>query len=172
MTLTFARVVAAMSLLACGVAVPVSTASAQTDTSLVGAWTIVSITYEQGDKKTEPYGPNPQGTQMFDSSGRFAAVVTRSDLPKVASNNREKSTPDEAEKIVHGSLGYFGTYTTNLADHSVTVHIEGATFPNWVGTSQKRTYTISGDEMQLTNPTASGGGTAKIVLKRATHEAM
>jgi hypothetical protein len=98
-------------------------------------------------------------------------VVTRADLPKVASNNRASATAEESQQIVHGSIGYFGTYTTNLADNSVTVQIEGATFPNWVGTSQKRTYTISGDEMQLTNP-ASGGGVAKVVLKRAGPKAM
>lgn len=168
----FARVAAAMSLLAFGVAVPVSTASAQMDRNLVGAWTIVSITVEQGDKKTEPYGTNPKGTQVFDGGGRFAIVVTRADLPKVASNNRETATAEESQKIAHGSIGYFGSYTTNEADKSMTLQIEGATFPNWVGTSQKRTYTIAGDEMTLINPTASGGGVAKVVLKRASPKAM
>jgi lipocalin-like protein len=169
---TFARATAAVSLLAFGLAVPVGTASAQTDKNLVGAWTIVSITVEQGDKKDEPYGTNPKGTQVFDANGRFAIVVTRADLPKVASNNRATATAEESQQIVHGSIGYFGTYTTNDADKSMTLQIEGATFPNWVGTSQKRTYTISGDTMLLTNPTASGGGTAKVVLKRAGQKTM
>ena len=168
----FVRAAAAMSLLAFGVAMPAGPASAQADKNLVGAWTIVSITVEQGDKKSEPYGSNPKGTQVFDGSGRFAIVVTRPDLPKVASNNRETATAEEGQQIARGSIGYFGTYTTNEGDKSMTLQIEGATFANWVGTSQKRTYTISGDEMQLTNPTASGGGTAKVVLKRASPKAM
>ena len=70
-------------------------------------------------------------------------------------------------KIVHGSLAYVGTYTTNEADHSVTVQIEAATLPNWMGTLQKRTYTISGDQLTISNPTASGAGAATVVLKRA-----
>jgi len=171
MTHLFVRTAAAVSLLAFGVAMTAGPASAQ-DKNLVGAWTIVSITYEQNGKTTEPYGANVRGTQVFGADGRFAVVVTRADLPKVASNNRETATAEEAVKIVHGSIGYFGSYTTNAADNSVTVQIEGATFPNWVGTSQKRTYTISGDEMHLINPTASGGGSAKVVLKRATAKAM
>jgi len=161
-----------MSLLCLGIVMSAAPASAQVDKNLVGAWTIVSITVEQGDKKTEPYGSNIKGTQVFEPSGRFAVVLTRADLPKVASNNRETATPEESQKIVHGSIGYFGSYTTSDADKSMTLQIEGATFPNWVGTSQKRTYTISGDEMHLTNPTASGGGTAKVVLKRASPKAM
>ena len=169
MTKMFARVAAAMSLLAFAMPGP---ASAQLDKNLIGAWTIVSITVEEGDKKTEPYGANPKGSQVYNPDGRFAIVVTRADLPKVASNNRATATAEESQQIARGSIGYFGTYTTNAADNSVTVNIEGATFPNWVGTSQKRTYTISGDEMTLINPTASGGGTAKVVLKRAGARSM
>jgi Lipocalin-like domain len=146
-------------------------AAQQPDKNLVGAWTIVSITVGEGDKATEPYGPNPRGTQAYNADGRFAIVVTRGDLPKVASNNRATASAEESQNIVHGSIGYFGSYTTG-ADNSVTVQIEGATFPNWVGTSQKRTYTISGDELILKNPTASGGGSATIVLKRAGTKAM
>jgi Lipocalin-like domain len=164
-----ARAAAALSLLA--FAMP-GIASAQVDKNLVGAWNIVSISVQQGDKKIEPYGANPRGTQVYDASGRFAIVVTRSDLPKVAANNREQATAEESQKIAHGSIGYFGTYTTNAADNSVTIQIEGSTFPNWIGTSQKRTYTITGDEMKLINPTASGGGTATVVLKRAGPKAM
>src|SRR5262245_42694596 len=149
------------------------TASAQQlDKNLVGAWTIVSITAGEGDKATQPYGPNPRGTQIFNADGRFAVVVTRADIPKVASNNRTTSTPEESEKIAHGSIGYFGSYTTNAADSSVTVQIEGATFANFVGTSQKRTYTISGDEMILKNPAASSGAAVTIVMKRAGNKSM
>ena len=71
-------------------------ASAQTAKDLVGAWTIVSMTVEGDGKKSEPFGPNPIGTQIYDSSGRFASMVMRSDLPKVASSNRATSTPEES----------------------------------------------------------------------------
>jgi len=163
-----ARVAAAIALWAFaipGTALPL-------DKNLVGVWTIVSVTYGEGADKTEPFGVNVKGTQIFDASGHFAVVVTRADLPKVASNNREKATAEESEKIVHGSLGYFGTYTTNEAEKSFTVKIEGATFPNFVGTSQTRGYAISGDELRITNPTASGGRPATVVLKRASQKTM
>jgi lipocalin-like protein len=163
-----ARAAAAILLLA--LAIP-GTAVAQ-DKNLVGVWTVVSVTYGEGAEKTEPYGANVKGTQIFDASGRFAVVVTRADLPKVASNNREQATVEESEKIVRGSLGYFGTYTTNEADKSFTVQIEGSTFPNFVGTSQTRNYAISGDELRITNPTASGGRAATVVLKRASQKPM
>jgi len=142
------------------------------DKNLVGAWTIVSVTYGEGADKTEPYGANVKGTQIYDASGHFAVVVTRADLPKVASNNREKATAKESEKIVRGSLAYFGTYTTNEAQKSFTVQIEGSTFPNWAGTSQTLSYAISGDELRIADPTASGGRPATVLLKRASQKTM
>ena len=85
-----ARAAAAISLWA--LAIP-GTALAL-DKNLIGVWTVVSVTYGEGADKTEPFGANVKGTQIFDASGRFAVVVTRADLPKVASNNREKATAD------------------------------------------------------------------------------
>ncbi len=145
MTQIFARIAAAMSLLAFAVAVPTGAASAQGAKELLGAWTIVSITVEGDGKKSEPFGPNPGGTQTYDSNGRFASMALRSDLPKIASNNRGTATLEESQKIVHGSMAYYGSYTINEAEKSITMQMEGATFPNWVGTTHKRLFAISGD---------------------------
>ena len=150
-----------------GLMLSVGTASAQTAKDLIGAWLTVSVTVEQGDKKIEPFGPNAKGTQIYDSSGRFATIVMRGDLPKVASNNMQTSTADESQIIAHGSLAYYGTYTVNEADKTVTVRIDGASFPNFAGTTQTRRFAVSGDELTISNPTPAVGSAAKVVLRRA-----
>jgi len=61
----------------------------------VGSWTLVSLTAGEGADQTLPYGPNPKGTMMVDANGRFSITVLRSDLPKLASNNRMTGTADE-----------------------------------------------------------------------------
>jgi hypothetical protein len=77
-------------------------------------------------------------------------------------------TPEENAAIVQGIIAYFGTYSVSVEDHLVTVHVEGSTFPNWVGTDQKRLFTIIGDELRYTNLNRSSGeGTALVVWKRA-----
>jgi hypothetical protein len=133
---------------------------------LIGTWQYVSVTVDQGGNKIEPFGSNPTGTMIYDENGRFAIVLVRAGLPKFASDNRMQGTADEYTAIVKGSLAYFGTYTFNEADRTISVKVEGSTFPNWTGTEQKRTISISGDQMTLTNPTASGGGAATVILKR------
>jgi len=71
-----------------------------------------------------------------------------------------------AQAAVHGAIAYFGTYTVSEADHTLNFHIDRCTFPNWDGTNQKRSVTITGDEMKYSNAAASGGGKADLVWKR------
>src|SRR5262249_30117012 len=103
---------------------------------LVGSWTLISLTAGEGTSQTLPYGPNPKGTMMVDANGRFSITVVRSDVSKVASNNRMTATPDENRAIVQGSIAYFGTYSIDEATHVITVNVEGSTFPNFNGGTQ------------------------------------
>ena len=114
--------------------------AAQTAKDMVGTWNLVSDVNTSADgRKVEPFGPSPRGIAIFDSDGHFAIVVSRPDLPKFASNNRMQGTPEENKAIVQGSIGFFGTYA--VADGAVIQHVEGGTWPSWIGTDQKRTIT-------------------------------
>src|SRR5712671_4656121 len=94
---------------------------------LVGSWTIVSV---------DGYGPNPKGSLIFEANGRYSLQLLRSDLQKYASNNRTQGTPAEYKATVEGSLSYFGTYSVSGTD--LTLHVDGSSYPNWIGTDQKR----------------------------------
>jgi hypothetical protein len=152
-----------------GFILPSEEAAAQTTAKdLVGTWTLVSITLEQDGKKTDFYGPNPQGQETYEANGRFSFIITRSDLPKFASNNREAGTPEENKAVVQGSIASFGTYSVSETDKTITTHIESSTFPNWNGIERKSSFNISGDELSTTNPTTSiGTGVVHLVWKRA-----
>ena len=68
-----------------------------------------NIAIDPDDSRADTYGPNAQGIVIFDSSGRFTLVTTRSDLPKFASNKRAKGTADENRAVVAGSLANCGS---------------------------------------------------------------
>jgi len=133
-----------------------------------GSWILVSISVVQDGNKIDPYGPNPRGTLILTPDGRFSAILMRASLSKFASNNRMKGTAKENEAVVQGSHAYFGTYTVaSDKERTVNYHIEGSTFPNWDGQDHMRVLTVIGDELKITNPTTSIGGTAYSVWKRA-----
>ena len=139
-----------------------------TPKELVGTWTIVSITQKKDGKTADLFGPNPQGRRIIDADGHVFFMVTSGDLPKFASNNRAAGTPEENKAVVQGSIAYFGTVTADEADKTYTQHIEVCSFPNWIGTDRKSTYTINGDELIATTSASSVGvGTVRVVYKRA-----
>ena len=139
---------------------------AQTGKDIVGTWKPISVTVTGPDgRKSEPFGPNPNSILTFDATGRFVLVNTRPDLPKFASNNRMQGTAEENKAIVQGSIAYFGTYS--VVDKVIVEKVEGGTWPSWVGAEQKRPIiSLTGDELKLSTPAASVGGTAENTYKR------
>jgi len=135
---------------------------------IVGTWKYVSVDNVKPDGSRAPlFGPNPQGRATFDSKGNYVLMTSRAGQPKFASNDRNQGTDDEYKAVVKGSIAHFGRYEVNEAEKTITFKIETSTFPNWNGTSQKRPFSISGDELKWVTPSASSGGSAEVVLKRA-----
>jgi Lipocalin-like domain len=139
-----------------------------TAAKLIGTWTLVSETAHQGDKTTQPLGPNPQGMMMFDSGGRFIMFIARPGLPKFAAGKRDAGTPEENKALLAGLLAFFGTYSVNDADQVLILHPEASTFPNWNGVDQKRFLKLAGDQQIWTNRTpAIGTEVVEVVWRRA-----
>ncbi|HVU40143.1 MAG TPA: lipocalin-like domain-containing protein [Xanthobacteraceae bacterium] len=157
-------ITATLTAIAClGIALP--GAGAQTARDLVGTWALESDTTTTPDGRTiQPFGPQPSGIAIFDSSGRFAIVNSRPDLPKFASNNRMRGTAAENEAIVHGSFAFFGTYS--VANGVIVQHIEGGTWPAWNGTDQKRTISSFTANEQTWTTVPSFGGRSELHWKR------
>ena len=136
---------------------------------LVGTWTVVSWEQVAKDRtKLQRFGATPKGVNVFNADGRFYVMFARSDLPKLASSNPMKTTPEESKAIAEGSIAYFGTYTIDEAGRTVSLQVEASTFPNQVGAEQKRTIgSISANELKITNQ-AITGAMISYVMKRAT----
>ena len=118
---------------------------------LIGTWTLHSWQQKRGDgAKIERYGAAPKGIAFFDASGRYIISVMRSDRARYASNSPWQGTPEENKETADGTITYFGTFSANADDGSIAIHVEGSSFPNWIGTEQKRFVAIAGDQLTLT----------------------
>ena len=160
-----------MAIVYVGIALTMTDAMAQglstiDKTKLVGSWALVSanVTYPDG-KTVQTFGPN-DGFVVFEANGRFVQALLRSDIPKIASNNRNTGSPDENKAVVQGSLVFFGTYTVN-EDGSITRRAERSTFSNLNGTDRDTIITsLTADELKLRDPAPTIGGAAEQVWKR------
>jgi hypothetical protein len=125
---------------------------------LVGTWTVTSQEQARKDgSKVERFGANPKGITIFEANGRFATILARPDLPKLASNDPMKPSPAEAMALTVGSIAYFGTYTVDEPSKTILLKIEASTLPNQLGFEGKRVITtLTADELKFTNTTAVG----------------
>jgi hypothetical protein len=58
---------------------------------------------------------------------------------------------------MQGSLAYFGSYSINETDKTISFTTEGSTFPNSEGEVLKRIIIrLTSDELIYTNPTTTG----------------
>jgi len=135
---------------------------------LVGTWIIVSNTSVAPDgTKHQLFGPNPKGMLVFDATGQYSQIIVNPDVPKFKINNRLKGTPEENTAAVLGTTATFGTWSVEEASKTVTVHYVGGMFPNQVGTDSKRTVSITGDELRVSNPATASGMKSDSVYRRA-----
>jgi hypothetical protein len=135
--------------------------------SLVGTWTLVSQTTTTPDgKKIEAFGSNPQGVLIFDTPGRYSLQICRTGRAKFASGSRDKGTAEENQATVQGCNPHWGTYSVDEKAGAILFNVQHAMYPNWEGIQQKRTFTITGDQLKYVVPAASTGGTSDLVWKR------
>ena len=134
---------------------------------LVGTWTLVSVVTERDGRKFDSYGPNAKGMLVFDANGRYSIIFIAGDLPNFASGNRSSGTADESKAVVAGSLAHFGSYVVDEVDKSFTFQVDRATFPNWDGKNNRRSFVIRGDELRFMEQHSSAGGPAMTIFERA-----
>jgi hypothetical protein len=143
------------SLLLVAFAAPVDAQSIKT---VAGTYSVVTI---------PAFGDKARGMLVLGADGRYSLVVGRATLPKFAGDNRVKGTADEKNAVIEGSIAHFGKYTIDDGGKAITFHVQMSTFPNWDGTSMKRTLKVAGDQLTYTVTAPSAGGPANdVVWKR------
>ena len=158
--------IAAVALVTGAMAQPTKTLKEQ----LLGAWTLVAVAGERSDgSKFEPFGANPKGIIIFTDDGHFSLFQSKAEIPRIASNDRGKATPEEAAAVVSAAIAYYGTYAMNEDEKTLSVKLDASTFANLVGgPEQKRIITLlTGGELHFTNPRTPSGTTLQTVWKRA-----
>ncbi|SON55255.1 hypothetical protein HDIA_1714 [Hartmannibacter diazotrophicus] len=140
------------TLLAIALSIASSYAFAQTaaENQVLGTWKLVSATIDPGGQDIPAYGQNPNGLLVFTPDMHFSAVITDADTPRFASDARGEGTDEENRMAVSRNIGFFGTYTVDETGEFSGNRVEGATFPNWVGSVRTRddlTLVVDGDRM-------------------------
>lgn len=85
----------------------------------VGTWRLVSI---EGGANPENRGQKPTGLIIYDAHGNMAAQI-QPDRPRPKWTGTP--TPEQAVDAIRGYTAYFGTYTIDEKNKTVTHHRQG-----------------------------------------------
>jgi len=118
---------------------------------IVGAWQLESRTVRKtsGEILLDPVlGKQPTGRLVYDVSGHMMLQMMRQERAQAIS---VPSNPHDAAnaRIVLGYDAYFGTFTVNAAEGTITHHVEGSLFPEDLGKDFRRFFRIEGDTFTL-----------------------
>ncbi len=116
---------------------------------LVGGWRLRSwVALGDDGSETFPMGDAPTGLLAYTDSGTMVALMAPADRPPFGSDDLTGGTPDEQARAFSTFVAYAGRY--RIEDDTIIHTVETSLFPNWVGTVQRRRWTLSDDDGTLT----------------------
>jgi len=140
--------------------------------TVVGNWQLVAVETLRpgGEVSTAWMGARPVGLITYQSNGLMAVQIMRDPKPTFAGGSRLSATPDELKQAFFGYYAYWGRYSVDGADGSVTHQLTSSLLPEEVGVTYKRFFKIEGPRLVLTTAPFSYGG--QMLVNRLTWERM
>jgi hypothetical protein len=126
---------------------------AQTVEQLTGVWRLVSSEFRttSGDV-IYPLGEDAQGQAIFTAAGYMSGQLMRQSRPEFASGSHASGTPEEMAAAFLGYTAYYGCCEIDVDAQTLTTHVEGSMYPNWVGGEQVRFYELRDEQLILKTP--------------------
>jgi len=143
-------------------------AQAQTRPSpLQGTWILIAADKRlpNGDIARD-YGEHPKGRLMVDASGQYSLQIFRSDRERFGSDSKAEGSAEDFRSAVMGSSTHYGVVAIDERANELVFTIDGASFPNWEGTTQRRRYTLEGVELRYSVPPRADGSVPISVWRR------
>ena len=121
--------------------------------NLVGTWRLVSCEAHTSSGEIQyPLGRDVVGQLFYDVHGNMSAHVMSVDRPTFVSDDSGSGTDAEVRAAFEAHTSYFGRYTIDTSTRTVIHHVQGASYPNWIGQDQIRYYRIDGSHLILSTP--------------------
>jgi Lipocalin-like domain len=127
---------------------------AATDVNPTGVWKVVDYTATDPvtGVVTHPFGVKPIGNAIYTAKGQMSVFVAGSQ--RVPSTGTGSKRAEERAELFDGLYAYTGSYT--VKGNLVTIHVESAWQPGWVGTEKTRTLKLDHDVLSIvTEPMTS-----------------
>lgn len=123
----------------------------QSSPPVVGHWRLVAqAARDNTGGVSYTFGTNPDGQVTYDTAGNVYVLLFNPDRQTFASGDWLRGTDDEVRAAFEGSVAYYGKYSVDATAGTVTHHVLGSTYPNYIRTDLVRHYKLEGGRLTLT----------------------
>jgi hypothetical protein len=151
-------------------AIAVLAAATPAGAQIEGRWKLLAAEdlRPDGTVARYPWGRNPVGSIVVEGGSCYVQIMS-GDVP--AFKGTTPLNEQMAAMLLSSYIAYSGPCTVNAAEGSVTLKVEAAWRPNYVGTEQKRFFRIEGNRMFFgpapnSMPAEGGPLTRRLTLER------
>jgi len=135
-----------------------------TSKSFAGAWRLVDSSAEtSAGRHPFPLGEGTIGFIMYDEQGHMSAQLMSADRPAFSAKNLQQVELEEFKTAYLGYTSYYGTYTLDAANKTITHHVNGSLAAAWVGGDQVRYFDLADDQLTLKTPPVRVADGRKVV---------
>jgi hypothetical protein len=143
-------------LLACVSPLSAQSPQGKVDQRFVGAWRLASV---EGTDAVHHFAyDHPTGILIYDRSGWMSVQIDVKGTRKPFVNGTAGGTTDEKVFAFDNYLGYYGTFSVDLKEHTVTHHLEDCSEPNRRGADNVRWFEFQGNDRLTLTPREDGKG--------------
>lgn len=124
---------------------------------LFGAWKLKSLETRTSDGSVSyPWGKQTLGYALISPEGYFCVAITSANRKRFSSQDMKGGSVEERANAADSYISYSGP--CEIEKGKFRVKVEVSLFPNWIGTTQERSYKIEGKTLFVTTtPTLVNG---------------
>ena len=132
--------------------------------SFAGTWKLADA-YAETDagRQAFPLGEGTQGIIIYDENGYMSAQLMSADRERLSARNLDHVPLEEFKTAYLGYTSYFGSFTLNAAEKTITHHVEGSLAAGWVGGDQLRYFEFVDGDLVLKTPPIRVAEGSKVV---------
>lgn len=122
-------------------------------TRFVGMWKLIASEFRKDSGEVYfPLGRKATGLLIYGADGTVAAQLMRADRPHFPDGDLARSSAEDIRRTLIGYTAYFGTFSIDANRRTITRHVLGSLYPDWIGSQQLRHFEFNSERLTLKTP--------------------
>jgi len=113
----------------------------------IGVWKLTSWESRNDDKVTYRWGKDVMGYLIYHEDGHMAVSIMKSGRTPFDAKSPLDASDVEKQSIADTFIAYSGTFS--VKENQVFHHVLTSSFPNWIGSDQKRWFEFKDNQLML-----------------------